>query len=249
MTSFHSVNGNIVISPGGVTVGTTSFPEQARLLALCLDGRVATGNVNFAMSISTSRNPSTKQLSWCRKLESEVLSKANMNAPWNASHSAYASYDVTIDMTHIMSMFETARQNLKRPKITLLLNDDPNAPVRFSFNRAKTYIWMNTNRFGEAYGIIEVATGGVQLKQFGRTHKDALLVLLAEFASAPQALAVRHGKLSGNCCFCSLKLTDARSTHHGYGHRCARNWHMPWGEKGEAATQVGDWVFGAEPTK
>jgi hypothetical protein len=48
-------------------------------------------------------------------------------------------------------------------------------------------------------------------------------------------VAAEHGHKTGNCCFCSRPLNDARSTEVGYGPVCADKWELPWGTKNALA--------------
>lgn len=59
--------------------------------------------------------------------------------------------------------------------------------------------------------------------------------LLLSVSQDPEGHAARHGKLHGYCCFCSLPLSDERSTEVGYGPTCAEHFHLPWGKKEKAA--------------
>src|SRR5262249_50313934 len=54
---------------------------------------------------------------------------------------------------------------------------------------------------------------------------------LHEFAADPAKVAGEYGRLTGNCCFCGLKLTDERSTAVGYGPVCSEKYGLPWGER------------------
>lgn len=55
-------------------------------------------------------------------------------------------------------------------------------------------------------------------------------VLLARLSADPAAVASEYGRLTGNCCFCTTPLKDARSTAVGYGPICANHFGLPWGE-------------------
>ena len=54
---------------------------------------------------------------------------------------------------------------------------------------------------------------------------------LRTIAADPTAAAVKHGKVSGCCCFCARPLTDAGSVEHGYGPTCAEKYGLPWQSK------------------
>jgi hypothetical protein len=59
----------------------------------------------------------------------------------------------------------------------------------------------------------------------------AIVAALTALAADPAGVAAAYGKLTGNCCFCGLPLSDGRSTAVGYGQTCAKKWDMPWGAK------------------
>lgn len=52
---------------------------------------------------------------------------------------------------------------------------------------------------------------------------------LQKFAADPEGIATRYGRMTGCCCFCGRKLTDARSTEVGYGETCASRMGLSWG--------------------
>ena len=39
---------------------------------------------------------------------------------------------------------------------------------------------------------------------------------------------LEYARLTGNCCFCHYRLSDARSVAHGYGPDCAERYELPW---------------------
>lgn len=87
---------------------------------------------------------------------------------------------------------------------------------------------------------------------YGRIHKDGRFeasrdctdtvrgVLIAVNAD-PAAVAGAYGVKTGNCCFCSTPLSDARSTSVGYGPICAARFGLPWGTTPSAPLIDNDW--------
>jgi hypothetical protein len=49
------------------------------------------------------------------------------------------------------------------------------------------------------------------------------------FICDPVEGARDFSRLTGNCSFCNLPLTDDRSQIIGYGKRCAAKYGLPWG--------------------
>lgn len=58
----------------------------------------------------------------------------------------------------------------------------------------------------------------------------SVINLVGRLGADPVTVAGEYGRLTGNCCFCGLKLTDARSTAVGYGPVCADKFGLAWGE-------------------
>lgn len=62
--------------------------------------------------------------------------------------------------------------------------------------------------------------------------QDALLTKLRAFEADPHKAGAVEGHVTGNCCFCTLKLTTAESVTRGYGPKCASYYGLPWGKSG-----------------
>lgn len=215
---------------------TFAAPSQAELAARLLAKQVAARDEKFATDIAYAKNPSPKQIYWVNEMLKKAQAAGQTVAP--------KPTNPTIDVTKIVAMFQQARQALKRPKITLVLDvNQPQHLVRVAFDEARGVMWLNSESFGQNYGRIVLSTGALQLKDYGRANQTQLMALLNQFAADPIPLAIAHGKLTGNCMFCQLKLTDERSLNHGYGKRCARNWHLPWGDRPNFSA-VTHWALG-----
>jgi len=76
------------------------------------------------------------------------------------------------------------------------------------------------------YGSIGVDDG--QFRPSGNLTQ-ATVDALAKFEANPAGIAAEYGRLTGECCFCGLTLTDARSVTVGYGPICANKFGLPWG--------------------
>ena len=240
-------NGNVltIVTSGIPNVLTFSFPEQAELYELVVQDKVHYKSTEFARSISMAKNPSANQMHWVNKLI------ANTNSFHANATTTYTSVNPKVDFSRVMKMFQNAKQHLKRPKITLLMPhieaDGTNTfskdgkRVRFSLDKFGTKMNMYGSEWGINYGYIDVNTGEVNLRRQGRDNKEALMALLDEFCAEPRKLSILHGKLTGNCCYCSLPLSDPRSLHTGYGPVCADHWHFPWGDKPKF-TPEGEWI-------
>ncbi len=136
------------------------------------------------------------------------------------------------DFTGVIALMGRAAKNLRHPKIRL--QDAQGRPVVLSVAgaRAKQPGTVNVTD-GRPYGENEwygrVNKDGTWTPSRVALHDDTIGELLASVAADPAGTAARHGKLTGNCCFCNRGLDDARSTKVGYGPTCARNFGLPWG--------------------
>lgn len=128
----------------------------------------------------------------------------------------------------VMALFNLAKQNLKKPRIRLMLAD--RQPLVLAVAGAKA----------KQPGTVDVTDGGSygMSKWFGRvtlagefTHSphyageaDEITAILKKLGEAPAQVAAEYGRLTGRCCFCNLPLSDERSTAAGFGRTCATNY-------------------------
>jgi hypothetical protein len=131
----------------------------------------------------------------------------------------------------IYALFECAvSHDLKFPKIRLQAANGGVVVLKLNGPKSKYQgsIAVTDDRpFGENsyYGRIE--RNGAWIP--GRDSSSAIMALLDALAANPAEVAAKYGKLTGNCCFCSTPLKDARSTAVGYGPICADHFGLPWG--------------------
>ncbi len=95
--------------------------------------------------------------------------------------------------------------------------------------------------YGSLYGRISIPDGEVLWRRIGDEVKAELITLLDEFCENPKKVAILHGQLTGNCCFCSLVLSDPKSLKLGYGPICAGHYRLPY-VKINDYTAMGDWM-------
>jgi len=227
----------------------TVTAEQEQLKQLILSNKVADYNLHFSTGLVKERKPSPKQMYWVGKMIEQATAQTHpvvatagqvINPP-----SWMPDPLIKIDVTNIVAMFENARKHLKFPKVTLLMDvNRPDSGVRFSFDRkGRNMLWANDQlSYGVTYASINLDTGVVDLRRHGHKVKSEFMKLLGDFSQKPIEMAILHGKLTGNCCFCSLPLTDERSLQCGYGDTCARHYKLPWGKQTNM-TAIGDWVL------
>lgn len=209
--------------------------EQVTALQAAIEaGKLTDRDRVFALDLCASyrrRGLSEKQAFWVGKL----LSRANgTDKPATKTVASFAG---------VYALFAKAREHLKYPKITLLLPG----------NRAiKLYVSTARSRVPDTVNIVEADGIGADRLWYGRVAQDGtftpsasaapvadeLASLLSRLASAPEEVAAEYGKLTGNCCFCRLPLTDERSTAVGYGPVCASHYGLAWGGKDETPVEV-----------
>lgn len=140
------------------------------------------------------------------------------------------------DFRPVIELMQRGGSKLKYPKIKLQLDDGQKIVLAVAGARSAKPGTVNITDgrpFGENIWFGRVTPDGVwdRSRSVNATTMTSLTALLSSLAQDPAATAARYGKLTGHCCFCSLPLTDERSTHVGYGKVCASNYGLPWGAK------------------
>lgn len=128
------------------------------------------------------------------------------------------------DLAPLADMFRTARGHLKYPKLTVGI-DGANYTFSLAGDASKNPGFIYVKRNGNYIG--KVSPTGEFSTVYGAAAEDREAV--NKFSQNPVAVAGHHGHLTGNCCFCSKKLSDERSTEVGYGKVCAGHYGLPWG--------------------
>ncbi len=136
------------------------------------------------------------------------------------------------DMAGVIALFNTAGSRLKNPKVE----------IEFGGVGSVTLMMLKT---GKHPGSISIKSGkGYDAPWFGRIHTDGrfepsriapqgLDTALLAFAADPAGVAAQHGHKTGQCCFCSIPLRDARSVFVGYGATCAKHFALPYPKMSE----------------
>lgn len=215
-----------------------TFEPQAHLYEIYLTDQLSGSDRNFAVSLAYAKNPSSKQLYWVDRM----IAKAT-GTPVVSNYTAEAPTPsmVNYDISKIMDMFNHAKQHLKRPKITL--RGDQGHRFRFTMHNRDNCIYVyDATAYGVTYARLEF-NGEIFLRRHGQAVRQELDAIIREFAADPQATAIKHGKLTGNCCFCQLPLSDSRSLNAGYGEICAGHYKLPWGAKPNMSAEA-NWVVG-----
>jgi hypothetical protein len=133
----------------------------------------------------------------------------------------------------VIALFDTAKQHLKYPAITLRLPDGSDLRLAFGgplSNNHGSVVLTDGKPYGQNkwYGVIHPNGAWVPGGK-AAAIKDDLASILTKLAEDPARVAAKHGKLTGRCCFCYTKLSDPTSTAVGYGKVCALHYGLPWG--------------------
>ncbi|HTB46633.1 MAG TPA: DUF6011 domain-containing protein [Acetobacteraceae bacterium] len=181
-------------------------------------------DADFAKSLLSQharKGLSEKQMHWVRKLAER------------ASQPAPEPIEVG-DLSGILALMSTV--TLKRPAMLLNVAGET---VRISIaGPASQYVGQvmitgaeyNANGRRPWLGRITLAGKFLPAPRLEARNAIMLAAVLRDFAADPAGVAAAYGRATGACCFCSLTLTDERSTAVGYGPICAKNWHLPWGK-------------------
>jgi hypothetical protein len=176
---------------------------------------------NFAKDlVSQARNGrrplSSNQIAWLHKLVVDSLKPKTV---------------VTLNVSGIISLFATAKQHLKYPKIRLTCGQDDVVFKLAGPNSKHAGCIQITN--GVRYGERDAKYfGQIDPKgNFDVRCSDQIRDFIVAFSEDPAGISGSAGRLSGNCVFCGLVLTDERSLAVGRGPVCSDNWGLPWGDE------------------
>lgn len=199
------------------------------LRQLYAEGKVPERDREFVTSLlraNDNRGLSLKQEAWVDKLV------ARFTAPPAPKQEALQ----VGSMAGVVQLLERARSNgLKFPKLWLRIGpDNQDLRITIAGEKSKTpghVVLTDGEKFGQNKFFGKISPdGNLALGRDGQDYRTALIDVLTRLSTDPVKVAAEFGHLTGHCCFCSLTLTDERSTHVGYGRRCAEKFGLPWGE-------------------
>jgi hypothetical protein len=186
-----------------------------------------TGN-GFVSSLLESRERygrwTQKQGEWAHKLALDHMGMTQHVAPAAVAPApetpTYKAEEVKIFLPVVLE-FLSRPTKLKRIKLTFKHND---GEVTIKRSQNKPLFWVAKN--GVLKGSINTETG-----EYKERERDASIsATLDGLEENPMSFAAEHGKTSGQCCFCSLPLTDERSLNAGWGPICASHYGLLWGK-------------------
>lgn len=180
------------------------------------DQEFATSLINQA----DRRELSDKQMFWVEKL----------TARGNGEQAEPKAEQVG-DMAGVIALFDKAKKHLKYPAIVLRASSEITLRFNVASAQARVPGSVNVVNYGSRAWYGRVQTNGRFEPSTGNPAPAEVVEAIKRFACDPAGVAAEHGRLTGNCCFCNIPLTDERSTAVGYGPVCAKNWGLPWGAK------------------
>ena len=138
-----------------------------------------------------------------------------------------------LNVQGIRSLFDKATAKLKRPAI--VLDADGRALRLYVAGQAWKFPGsvVETTKASKRY-VGRIDLNGNYLPSPAWPLQAPVLDTLKALSDDPAGTAAAYGKATGNCCFCTIPLTDPRSVGVGYGPICAKHYGLPWGVKKEA---------------
>lgn len=226
---------------------TTLFNDCYALRAALEAGRIPAKSASFAQSLlsqfASKGNLSPKQIYWVKKLVTDnparqIWGIPQMPTPEVADPAPSAPKPVldavSLNVHGIRALFTKASAKLKRPAI--VLNDAGGRALRLYVAGAASKFpgsVVVTTKVSKRY-VGRIDLNGNYLPSPAWPVQAPVLDTLKALSDDPAGTAAAYGKATGNCCFCTIPLTDPRSVGVGYGPICAKHYGLPWGVKKEA---------------
>lgn len=144
--------------------------------------------------------------------------------------------------SNLHKLLETAISNRsKYPSVTLANEHYGPVVVKLAGDRSKHCgdCWvMDTGKYPDTTIFGRITRAGEYLKykdatkiaqnDIAKDQLEQLHTMIEQLVVEPVKTVVEMASLTGYCCFCMQKLSDARSTNHGYDPMCAKNYELPW---------------------
>lgn len=176
---------------------------------------------------------------WPLPEESRVPKRPATTAPAKPQAARPADFDGTA----IMELFNTAKQHLHYPRITLTGIEG------IPYGKLMLYLSVKSPQYANCvlitnaardldkriYAVINTKGKGyintASMQTLSKEDAEAVCMQILLIAENPVNYSKVTGQKYGHCCFCGLELTNASSVHHGYGPICAEKWGLPWGDR------------------
>ena len=225
-------------------IATTPDWESDKALAFDLDPKGLIGismnrgiRIFLPKSQTVTQGGTTYVSKWIlEKKSEELIEKYSGCRPWTSFKEFLGDKEIDlseeaqgsdVDAAGVIEFFDHAVENLKYPKVTF--------PEGVQFSRAGSR--------SKAPGTVNITDGERygQNKWYGRITRDGtffpsrsctaeVLDVVIRFCNDPVSEAVRAGKASGHCVFCTKELTVDKSLGSGFGPVCAKNYGLAGGK-------------------
>jgi len=142
-----------------------------------------------------------------------------------------------MNFKNVYGLFQIAQSNkLRFPKIRLQTAQGSTVMIKLAGDQSKYEGQLqitDDRRYPDNtyYGRIDASGVFAENTRLPFRMLQSVRDLLERLAADAAKVASEYGRLTGNCAFCGLKLTDARSTAVGYGQICADHYGLPWGDE------------------
>ncbi len=174
---------------------------------------------------------SDKQMKWVNTFV-DMISKEIGNIP---VEEGVAGFDAVVELVNRAG--DTGTRKLKVPSVNLFFGDREYLIRAYDSNKNEP---KTDNLYVEEMWRSEgVSKGKIRRSPLGhittagnyhhsRNTSQSFVDEMVDFAKDPIANLAEMGRIAGKCTFCRRALTDHRSTAHGYGPNCAKNYTLPW---------------------
>jgi len=206
----------------GHLVGATKWktPKQNQsFVASLVDGWDSRGRV------------SDKQMKWVNTFV-DMISKEIGNLP---VENGVPGFEAVVEL--VKRAGDTGTKVLKVPSVNLFIED--REYVIRAWDSKRNEPKTESLHVEEVWRSEGVAKSKIRRTPLGHISADgfynhsrntaqSFVDEMIQFATDPIANLAEMGRLAGKCTFCRRALTDHRSTAHGYGPNCAKNYNLPW---------------------
>jgi len=180
--------------------------------------------VSLIRQYESKGNLSSKQWEWVEKIVAEEAERTAVREKAKKEREEReAKQAVTFTFNGyepVEEMMTLAADTLKKPKWSLKTRKGNT--VTLHYNRKDESVEVGHGGF---YGVIK---DGVYTTNALIMERGDVIPMMEDFKADPSGFAAYQGHLTGHCCFCARKLTDERSTTHGYGPICANRYGLVW---------------------
>lgn len=148
----------------------------------------------------------------------------------------------------IFVMFRLANTtgDMKQPRIRLMTEDGVFVQLNFDPEHPSEIRVFRDGWSGHGYRRYAGTIHEGFIVPYRDRFTPSMVAVINQLASDPLGTALAMAKLLSACMYCGSRLADEESKRRGYGPTCARNWHLPWGDRTNAPPSAETLDFIAE---